>query len=98
MQEGVGMEDRRFDLFVDILKIMDIESLKQAQLQDGVKHILNNFDGVLTDTQKNKLMMELRNIAFKKQEDEEMKRIRHRLDEEIYRDMIQSFYRTSDVW
>ncbi len=97
VHRGVGMEERRFDMLVDVLKIMDTETLKQSNLRDGIKHVLNHFNEAFTDNQKNEVMNTLRAFAIRKQDEEDVKRIRHRLDEERYHEMIESFHRTQDV-
>lgn len=98
-QQGVfGMEERRFDVLLDVLKIMDMEALKHSRLQDGIKHVLNHFDSALTDSQKNSLAADLRQFAVRKQNEEDIRRMRHKLDEERYREMLESFCRGSEVW
>ena len=85
------MEEARFGVLVNTLKIMDKESLRRATLRDSIKEIIGHFDSSFTTDQKNEVVKELKSYAAKKQDFEEMKRLEKRLDEERYRVMLDSF-------
>jgi len=91
------MDTRAFTILVDMLKIVDTETLRRASITDSIKRVLDFVDRSLSADQKQEIMKELRVFSLRKSDDEDVARLRQRLDEERYREMIQSFYRTEEA-
>jgi len=85
------MNEKKFEMLMDTLKILDFEEIKEKSLRGGIQYVLSHFDRDLSSEQKNQLMSVMRQFIVKRRDKEEIKRIRQRLDEESHRDMIESF-------
>lgn len=86
------MEEEKFNILVDVLKIMDNDGIKKMSVSQGLKDVIEHFDSSFTGEQKNEIVKELRGYGIKKRDAEELKKIRTRLDEERYRNMLENFF------
>ncbi|MFC2143159.1 hypothetical protein ACFLQN_02060 [Candidatus Aenigmatarchaeota archaeon] len=88
------MEENRFDVLTDVLKIMDTDATRHADLDDGIKNVLSHFDNTFTSDQKNEVVKEIRKFSAEKQDKKERQILRKRIDEERYREMLENFINT----
>lgn len=86
------MEKNSFEILVDVLKIMDTESMKGPNVKQGIKQVLKHFNKTLSSDQKNKVLWEVRNHNEKVMDREEVKKIRDQLEEERYKEMLETFF------
>lgn len=92
------MESDKFDVLFDVLKVMDSEKESGKEVRQGIVQVLKKFDKSFTEEQKNQVLGELEHLHQRKKNSEEIKKIRERLEEERYKDMLESFIESDTSW
>lgn len=88
---GVGMDTDKFELLVNVLKILERHNPDDPEIVGCCLDIIDNWDDELTAEQKAAVLKEF--LHFKKKKEYE----RNRFEEEDYRQQMQDFLRPRDL-
>ena len=88
----VEMDEKNFMMLLSIFKVLEKWNGKDPNVADEILDIIDELDPQLSPEQKSAVLIEFLHLK-KRRED-----IQRRLEEEVYRQHLDSFMRTSDYF
>ena len=76
------MDDKRFELLVELLKLMEKNDLKGEGVDETIVSLMDKFDDQLTKEQKSLLMKEF--VKYARKEHEPKRDLKKKLEEQLY--------------
>ena len=76
------MDDKRFELLVDLLRFMEKNDLKGEKVDETIVSLMNKFDDQLTKEQKSLIMKEF--VKYSRKKDEPKRDFKKKLEEQMY--------------
>lgn len=92
------MEEERFSLLVQVLKLLEQEELKGVSLPKAIARVIDSFDADLTQEQRTLILREFAHYERTRREKEKQDSQRKEaiIEEEKYREALNKFLREED--
>ena len=91
------MKDAQFRLLTTMLRSMEDEDSRKADLEGAINHIIKRFDRHLTPEQKNVALKEFLNYEKIRRERKERIKMINKMEEEKHRAALYSFLNGDEI-